>query len=166
MAVFVGGIVAAVLGVILLLVWYEEFFLLLAGALPMMLILGGVIAAYLGFDEVKDKLPYYSKKEGVKRLSTETGTGQWGSALAFACNMFELECKVYMVNVSYQQKPYRRILMEAWGATVVPSPGKDRTDCQDAHSRARLCASANTCRRTTLSRHGTHNLHALRSWHR
>ncbi len=68
---------------------------------------------------------YYNKKEGVKRLSTETGAGQWGSAQAFACNVFDLECKVFMVNVSYRQKPYRRILMETWGATVVPSPSKD-----------------------------------------
>ncbi len=68
---------------------------------------------------------YYNKKEGVKRLATETGAGQWGSALALGCQFFGLECKVYMVNVSYQQKPYRRILMEAWGANVVPSPSED-----------------------------------------
>jgi len=68
---------------------------------------------------------YYNKKEGVKRLSTETGAGQWGSALAFACQLFGLECKVYMVKVSYNQKPYRRILMETWGAKVVPSPSPD-----------------------------------------
>jgi len=63
MAVFVGGIVSAVLGVILLLVWWDAFLLLVAGGLPIMLLFGGVIAAYLGFDEVKDKLPYFSKKE-------------------------------------------------------------------------------------------------------
>jgi len=68
---------------------------------------------------------YYNKKEGVKRLTTETGAGQWGSALAFACNLFGLECKVYMVKSSYEQKPYRRILMETWGAKVVPSPSQD-----------------------------------------
>ena len=68
---------------------------------------------------------YYNKKEGVKRLTTETGAGQWGSALAFACRLFGLECKVYMVKVSYDQKPYRRVLMEAWGAAVVPSPSQD-----------------------------------------
>ncbi|UCD84770.1 MAG: TrpB-like pyridoxal phosphate-dependent enzyme [Deltaproteobacteria bacterium] len=68
---------------------------------------------------------YYNKKEGVKRLATETGAGQWGSALAMGCQFFGLECKVYMVNVSYQQKPYRRILMETWGANVVPSPSED-----------------------------------------
>jgi tryptophan synthase beta chain len=65
---------------------------------------------------------YYNKQEGVKRLATETGAGQWGSALSFACQMFGIECKVYMVKISYEQKPYRRVLMETWGATVVASP--------------------------------------------
>lgn len=68
---------------------------------------------------------YYNKMEGQTRLTTETGAGQWGSALAFACNLFGMECKVYMVKVSYHQKPYRRILMETWGAEVVPSPSQD-----------------------------------------
>jgi len=68
---------------------------------------------------------YYNKKEGQTRLATETGAGQWGSSLAFACRIFGLECKVYMVKVSYEQKPYRRILMETWGAEVVPSPSPD-----------------------------------------
>ncbi len=68
---------------------------------------------------------YYNKVFGIKRLATETGAGQWGSALAFACNQFGLECKVYMVRVSYNQKPYRRILMETWGAKCVPSPSPD-----------------------------------------
>jgi tryptophan synthase beta chain len=68
---------------------------------------------------------YYAKKAGIKRLTTETGAGQWGSALAFACRLFDMECKVYMVKVSYYQKPYRRVLMETWGAEVVPSPSKD-----------------------------------------
>lgn len=70
---------------------------------------------------------YYNKKEGVKRLTTETGAGQWGSALAFGCNLFGLECQVYMVKVSYHQKPYRRSLMETWGASVTPSPS-DKTE--------------------------------------
>ena len=69
---------------------------------------------------------YYNKKAGVKRIATETGAGQWGSALSFACNIFGLECKVYMVKVSYDQKPYRRAAMMNWGATVVPSPSKDK----------------------------------------
>jgi len=68
---------------------------------------------------------YYNKVFGIKRLATETGAGQWGSALAFACSQFGLECKVYMVRVSYNQKPYRRILMETWGAKCVPSPSPD-----------------------------------------
>lgn len=68
---------------------------------------------------------YYNKQEGVRRLATETGAGQWGSALAFACSMFGLECKVYMVRVSYQQKPYRRSMMEIWGGTVTPSPSEE-----------------------------------------
>jgi len=65
---------------------------------------------------------YYNAKEGVERLTTETGAGQWGSALAFAARLFELALTVYMVKVSYEQKPYRRIMMEAWGAKVIPSP--------------------------------------------
>jgi tryptophan synthase beta chain len=68
---------------------------------------------------------FYNRQEGVARLSTETGAGQWGTALAFACAQFDLECKVYMVRASYEQKPYRKILMETWGAEVVPSPVDD-----------------------------------------
>ncbi len=65
---------------------------------------------------------YYNKVEDIKRLVTETGAGQWGSALAYACNFFGLECHVYMVRCSYDQKPYRRIMMETWGARCDPSP--------------------------------------------
>jgi tryptophan synthase beta chain len=65
---------------------------------------------------------YYNKQEGVKRITTETGAGQWGSALSFACQAFGIECKVYMVKISYEQKPYRKLLMQTWGAEVVPSP--------------------------------------------
>jgi len=65
---------------------------------------------------------FYNKEQGVRRLATETGAGQWGSALAFAGALFGLEVKVYMVRASYDQKPYRRILMETYGAEVVPSP--------------------------------------------
>ena len=68
---------------------------------------------------------YYNMKEGVKRLTTETGAGQWGSALAMGCNFFGLELKVYMVKASYFQKPYRRSLIETWGAKVIPSPSQD-----------------------------------------
>jgi len=69
---------------------------------------------------------YYNMKEGQQRIATETGAGQWGSALAFGCMMFGLKSTVYMVKVSYHQKPYRRVLMKAWGAEVYPSPS-DRT---------------------------------------
>jgi len=65
---------------------------------------------------------FYNKQEGIKRLTTETGAGQWGSSLAFACSQFDLEAKVYMVRASAQQKPYRRMLMQTWGAEVVDSP--------------------------------------------
>src|SRR5213595_835002 len=65
---------------------------------------------------------YYNAKEGVRRLTTETGAGQWGSALAFAGALFDLEVTVYMVKVSYEQKPYRRAMMETWGAKVYASP--------------------------------------------
>ncbi|HRA46598.1 MAG TPA: TrpB-like pyridoxal phosphate-dependent enzyme, partial [Thermomicrobiales bacterium] len=68
---------------------------------------------------------FYNQQEGVKRIATETGAGQWGSSLALACQMFDLELKVYMVKISYQQKPYRRALMETWGATCIPSPSMD-----------------------------------------
>jgi tryptophan synthase beta chain len=68
---------------------------------------------------------FYNKAEGVKRLSTETGAGQWGSALSFASALFDLECKVYMVRASYHQKPYRRVMMETWGGSVVASPVDD-----------------------------------------
>ena len=65
---------------------------------------------------------YYNKAFGIKRLSTETGAGQWGSALSMACQMFGLECRVFMVRVSYEQKPYRRMMMNVWGAECIPSP--------------------------------------------
>ena len=68
---------------------------------------------------------YYNKQEGVKRIATETGAGQWGSSLAFACQIFGIECKVYMVKISYEQKPYRRSMMQLWGGSVVASPSAD-----------------------------------------
>ncbi len=68
---------------------------------------------------------FFNKREGVRRITTETGAGQWGSALAMSCNFFGVDCKVYMVKVSYEQKPHRRVLMESWGATVVPSPSRE-----------------------------------------
>jgi tryptophan synthase beta chain len=68
---------------------------------------------------------YYNKKEGIRRIATETGAGQWGSALSIACSYFGIEVKVYMVKVSYNQKPYRRILMETFGGKCIPSPSPD-----------------------------------------
>jgi tryptophan synthase beta chain len=70
---------------------------------------------------------YYNAKAGVKKLSTETGAGQWGSALAFACALFGLECEVFMVRASYDQKPYRKAMIETYGATIHPSPS-DQTE--------------------------------------
>src|SRR5437762_14024604 len=67
---------------------------------------------------------YFNKREGVGKLATETGAGQWGSALALACRLFDLECEVFMVGVSYDQKPYRRAMMETWGATDHRSPSE------------------------------------------
>lgn len=68
---------------------------------------------------------FYNKKDGTKRLCTETGAGQWGSSLAMACAFFGIECKVFMVRVSYNQKPYRRALMETYGAGVTASPSHE-----------------------------------------
>jgi tryptophan synthase beta chain len=65
---------------------------------------------------------YYNYKEGVKKMTTETGAGQWGSALSFATQFFGIELQVYMVKVSYEQKPYRKSMMNTWGASVIPSP--------------------------------------------
>lgn len=70
---------------------------------------------------------FYNKAEGITRLTTETGAGQWGTALSFACRQFDIDCKVYMVRSSYEQKPYRKIVMETWGGEVVPSPIDDPT---------------------------------------
>ena len=86
-------------------------------------------ASPAGSHKVNTSVPqvYFNKLAGTKRLATETGAGQWGSSLAMACQMFGLECNVYMVKVSYQQKPYRRMLMHTWGATVHPSPS-DQTE--------------------------------------
>ncbi|HYW77967.1 MAG TPA: TrpB-like pyridoxal phosphate-dependent enzyme, partial [Thermoguttaceae bacterium] len=68
---------------------------------------------------------YYNKQQGINRLTTETGAGQWGSALSFACKQFDVECKVYMVRCSYEQKPYRRSMMQIWGGNVTPSPSSE-----------------------------------------
>jgi len=68
---------------------------------------------------------YYNKISGTRKITTETGAGQWGSALSMCCALFGLECKVFMVRISYDQKPYRRIMMETWGASCVPSPSPE-----------------------------------------
>ena len=68
---------------------------------------------------------YYNKEFGIKRMTTETGAGQWGCALAFACSLLGLECKVYMVRVSFDQKPYRKLMMQTWGATCTASPSTE-----------------------------------------
>jgi tryptophan synthase beta chain len=86
---------------------------------------------------------YYNKLAGTKRLATETGAGQWGSSLALACQLFGLECTVYMVRVSYLQKPYRRSLMQLWGATVHASPSSETNAgrdilAKDAHNQGSL----------------------------
>ena len=68
---------------------------------------------------------YYNKEFGIKKLTTETGAGQWGSALAFACSQYGLECKVYMVRISFDKKPYRKSMMQTWGANCVASPSSE-----------------------------------------
>src|SRR2546423_10682429 len=83
---------------------------------------------------------YFNKREGVRKLATETGAGQWGSALPLSCRLFDLECEVFMVGVSYDQKPYRRAMMETWGATVHRSPSEltDAGKTQAEHSTGSL----------------------------
>ena len=68
---------------------------------------------------------YYNKKEGVKQMTTETGAGQWGSALSFACALIGLKCKVFMVRISFDQKPFRKIMMQTWGGECVASPSNE-----------------------------------------
>ena len=93
---------------------------------------------------------YYVKESGRTRIATETGAGQWGSAVSLASKLFGLECKVYMVKISYEQKPYRRSMMETWGASVVASPSED-TNVGPRHprgaTRTRRAASASPSRR-------------------
>jgi tryptophan synthase beta chain len=93
---------------------------------------------------------YYNAKEGITRLTTETGAGQWGTALAFASQQFGLECKVYMVRTSFESKPYRRVLMETWGASVVPSP------VDDPSSPGSLGLAISDAVRDAVSRDDTH----------
>ena len=99
---------------------------------------------------------YYNKAEGRTRLATETGAGQWGSALAFACKLIGLECKVYMVRVSYEQKPFRRSLMQTWGATVVAArPTRPNAAARSSRSiPTRPAASASRSRKRSRTRPG------------
>lgn len=82
---------------------------------------------------------YYNKKEGIHRITTETGAGQWGSALAFAGACFDIEIKVYMVRISYDQKPYRRVMMQVWGADCIPSPSEQTKAGRDVLAREPDC---------------------------
>ena len=98
---------------------------------------------------------YYVKEDGRKRIATETGAGQWGSAVALASQLFGLECKVYMVKVSYEQKPYRRSMIQTWGAEVVPSPSPGHElGPRDprADARTRRAASGSRSRRRSRTR--------------
>ena len=87
-----------------------------------------------GSHKVNTAIPqaYYNKKEGTKRIATETGAGQWGSSLSLAGSLFGIDVKVYMVKISYEQKPYRRMLMETWGGKVVASPSMETKAGRDA----------------------------------
>lgn len=103
---------------------------------------------------------YYNKLAGTKRLATETGAGQWGSSLALACKLFDLECIVYMVKVSFQQKPYRKSMMQTWGATVHASPS-DQTDfgrkmlAEDPHCHGSLGIAISEAIEDTVKHPGT-----------
>ena len=103
---------------------------------------------------------YYIKIAGTKRLATETGAGQWGSSLAFACSVYGLECNIYMVKVSFYQKPYRKLLMQTYGATVHPSPS-DQTDfgrklrAEDPNSNGSLGIAISEAIEDTMKHPGT-----------
>ncbi|PMP62832.1 TrpB-like pyridoxal phosphate-dependent enzyme, partial [Desulfurella multipotens] len=104
---------------------------------------------------------YYNKKEGILSLTTETGAGQWGSALAFAGSMFGLNVKVYMVKVSYEQKPYRKSMINVWGATIYPSPsnttnvGRQILE-QDPHNNGSLGIAISEAIEAALENPNTH----------
>ncbi len=104
---------------------------------------------------------WYNKQEGVTKLTTETGAGQWGSALALACQLLGMECLVYMVKVSYIQKPYRRSMIRVWGAEVIPSPS-DTTECgrailaQDPDSPGSLGIAISEAVEVAVKRDDTH----------
>ena len=96
---------------------------------------------------------FYNAKAGIRKLTTETGAGQWGTALAFACAQFDLECEVWQVRASYDQKPYRRIMIETFGGTVHPSPSRpDRGRPHDPRAGPRLHRLARASRSARRSR--------------
>ncbi len=104
---------------------------------------------------------YYNAKEGIKRITTETGAGQWGSALALGGMLFGVEVKVYMVAISYRHKPYRRVLMETWGATCVPSPSNETNAgravlARDPHSPGSLGIAISEAVEEAVTRDDTH----------
>lgn len=109
---------------------------------------------------------YYNKQEGVTKITTETGAGQWGSALSFACQHFGIECEVYMVRASYDGKPYRKMMMNTWGASVYPSPS-DRTEAgrgvlsRDPASPGSLGIAISEA--VEMALHGEHTRYALGS---
>ncbi|MEN9355278.1 MAG: hypothetical protein RL318_2603 [Fibrobacterota bacterium] len=103
---------------------------------------------------------FYNKQAGIKRLATETGAGQWGSSLSLACQLFGLECTVYMVGSSYRQKPYRRMAMETWGATVHASPSMEteygrRIRTEDPHTAGSLGIAISEAVEDTVKTPGT-----------
>src|SRR5437879_2165988 len=100
---------------------------------------------------------YENARAGIKRLATETGAGQWGSSLAYACSLFGLECEVFMVGSSYDQKPYRRSMMETWGATVHRSPSTltEAGRAQQAHPTGSLGIAISEAVEVAASREDT-----------
>ena len=110
---------------------------------------------------------WYNKQFGIKRIVTETGAGQWGSALAFACALLGLECKVFMVRISYDQKPYRKLMMQTWGAECVASPST-QTKAGRGHPRgaprfARAASASRSARPSSRRSRSTRARPATRS---
>ncbi len=85
---------------------------------------------------------YYNKQAGIKRIATETGAGQWGSSLAMACNFAGIECVVYMVRVSFHQKPYRKIMMQTWAPRFIPAPAITRNSAENSSSKTPITPAA------------------------
>ena len=99
---------------------------------------------------------FYNKQDGVAKLATETGAGQWGSALALGCRIFGLECEVFMVGISYDQKPYRRVMMETWGGDGAPQPLRaDRGGALAGRASDRAASGSRSPRRSRPRRRAT-----------